>query len=275
LSPIPLTTHLRDKAGRLLFALMTSARKQPTLSFSQVRWLARIPHSYDSLSRWQLSRAKNPLPAMASERVRRIVAEAEADPFALGTEALNFLDERVGQLRPNAILEFGGGVSTVVLAARMADIHGEDGPRVFSVDESESYLAGTHRMLEDAGLEGCVRLAHREVHEQVICGHTTACYVIDDAFLRGFLQTVPDLVLVDGPSGGGTARFGTLPLVIGYTSVPCTFFVDDALREDEIHVASLWRKLAGVELAAVHVVGHGLLEGRMVPPPPDRGAQPA
>jgi hypothetical protein len=97
--------------------------------------------------------------------------------------------------------------------------------------------------------------------------------VIDDAFLRGFLQTAPDLLLVDGPSGGGTARFGTLPRVLGHTSVPCTFFLDDALREDEIHIASLWRRLAGVELAAVHVVGHGLLEGRLVPPSPDRGAR--
>jgi hypothetical protein len=201
---------------------------------------------------------------MARERVRRIVVEAGEDRFALGTEALNLLDERVKQLRPNAILEFGSGVSTCVLAARMAEIHGEDGPRVFSVDESESYLAKTHQMLEHAGLERCVRLAHREVHEQVICGQATACYAIDDAFLRRFLETVPDLLLVDGPSGGGTVRFGTLPLVLGHTSVPCTFFLDDALREEEIQVAALWRKLKGVEYAAVHVVGHGLLEGRIV-----------
>jgi hypothetical protein len=243
---------------------MVGARNEPSLSFSQVKLLARIPRSYDSLSRWQLSRAKHPVPVMASERVRRIVAEAGTDRFALGTEALNFLDERVTRLRPNAILEFGSGVSTVVLAARMADIHDEDEPRVFSVDESENYLHETHQMLERAGLEGSARLAHREVHEQVICGHTTACYAIDDEFLRRFLNEVPDLLLVDGPSGGGTVRFGTLPLVLGHTSVPCTFFLDDALREEEIRVASLWRKSIGVEFAAVHVVGHGLLEGRLV-----------
>jgi hypothetical protein len=263
-SRIPLTTHLRDKLGRLLFALMVPARKEPSLSFSQAKWLARIPCSYDSLSRWQLSRLKHPAPSMARKRVRRIVAEAGVDRFALGTEALNFLDERVRQLRPNAILEFGSGVSTVVLAAGMADIHGDSGPRVFSLDESERYLAETHQMLEQAGLQGCARLAHREVHEQVICGHTTACYAIDDPFLRRFLETVPDLLLIDGPSGGGTVRFGTLPLVLGHASVPCTFFLDDALREDEIQVASLWRKLIDVEFSAVHVVGHGLLEGRIV-----------
>jgi hypothetical protein len=255
---------LRDKTGRLLFGAAVIARTQPSLSFWKVKWLARIPASYGALSRWQLSRAKWPEPTMTMDRVRTLVAEQATNPFALGTEALNFLDDRIRQLRPSAIVEFGSGVSTVVLAARMADIHGIDRPRVFSIDESESYLHATRRMLDDAGLGGCARLAHREVHEQVIRGQSTACYDLDEMFLRAFLETVPDVLVVDGPSGGGTARFGTLPLVLGHIGTPCTFFLDDALREDEIQVASLWQKLTRVELGAVHLVGHGVLEGRIV-----------
>jgi Methyltransferase domain len=234
------------------------------LPFSQVEWLARIPSSYDCLSQWQLRRVRHPQPTMAVDRVRRVVTSAAANSFAVGTESLNFLDGRVGQLRPEAILEFGSGVSTVVLAARMVDLHGRDRPRVFSVDESKRYLDETQRMLNSAGLSGCARLAHREIREQVIHGRSTACYDIDESFLDSFLELVPDLLFVDGPSGGGSVRFGTLPLVLGRTAIPCTFFLDDALRESEIHVASLWRDLTGIELAAVHVVGHGLLEGRIV-----------
>jgi hypothetical protein len=259
-----LTMHLRDKIGRLLFALAMGRQKETSLSFSQIKWLARIPSSYDALSQWQLRRAKRPQPALTTERVRSILAEGEENPYTAGPEALNFLDGRVRQLRPHAILEFGSGASTVVLAACMAEIHGDDTPRVFSLDEDEGYLEETRQMLDRARLGNCARLAHREVHEQVIWGQSTACYDIDDKFLRSFLKTVPDVLFVDGPSGGGTVRFGTLPLVLGHTAVPCTFFLDDALREDEIHIASLWRKLGGVEFAAVHVVGHGLLEGRIV-----------
>jgi hypothetical protein len=119
-------------------------------------------------------------------------------------------------------------------------------------------------MLDDAGLAECARLAHREVHEQTFWGHRTPCYDLDEAFLRAFLETVPDLLLVDGPSGGGMVRFGTLALALGHVGLPCTFFLDDALREDEINVASLWREVPEVELRAVHLVGHGLLEGRIV-----------
>jgi hypothetical protein len=119
-------------------------------------------------------------------------------------------------------------------------------------------------MLAEVGLRSCARLAHREVREQVIGGLSTACYDLDQSFLSSFLEIAPDVILVDGPSGGGTVRLGTLPLVQDHVRIPCTFFLDDALREEEIAVASLWRRLAAVELSRVHIVGHGLLKGRIV-----------
>jgi hypothetical protein len=262
---VTLVTSLRDRIGRALFVLTTLKRK-PSLSFGQVKWLARIPSSYGSLSQWQLTREGRREPVMALVRVRDVVADRAADRYALGSEALNFLDRRISELRPEAILEFGSGVSTVVLAARMAEMYGEDRPRVFSVDESETYLRETHRMLAEVGLGGCARLAHRDVREQVISGHPTACYDLDESFLRSFLELAPDVLLVDGPSGGGTVRLGTLPLVQDHLRTPCTFFLDDALREEEIAVASLWRRLAAVEISRVHILGHGLLEGRIIHP---------
>lgn len=257
-------THLRDKSARLLFRLLITLPKRKALRFAEVRWLARVPASYDALSLWQRAQAKHRDPVMERGDVRRLVAEADKNPFAAGIEALNLLDARVERIRPKAILEFGSGVSTLVLAARMAALHGNTGPRVFSIDESERYLEETSRMLNSVGLAEYARLAHREVHKQVICGHATACYDIDDGFLRSFLLTAPDLVFIDGPSGGGTVRFGTLPLVLRHLDPRCTFFLDDAFREDEIEVASLWQTFPQIDFAAVHVVGHGLLEGRIV-----------
>jgi predicted O-methyltransferase YrrM len=261
---IRLTTHLRDKAGRLLFRALISLPRRTALSFSEVKWLARVPSSYDALSLWQLGRAKHPEPAMDAETVRRLVADAESNPFAAGTETLNFLDACVRRLRPRAILEFGSGVSTLVFAAHMAALHDETGPWVFAIDEAQDYLDETRHMLESVGLGSSARLARCKVREQVIRGHVTACYDIDEGFLRSFLPTTPDLVFIDGPSGGGMVRFGTLPLVLRHLDAGCTFFLDDALRQDEIQVASLWQKFPEIEFAAVHVVGHGLLEGKVV-----------
>ncbi len=258
-----LTTNLRDRVGHALFIAAT-ARAGASLSYSQLRALARIPSSYDSVSQWQLTRAERRDPLLVREELRGVLAGEASNPFSLGAEGLNFIDARIRELRPRAILEFGSGVSTVVLAARMADIHGGANPRVFSVEESETYLEATRRLVDDAGLSACVRLAHRVLRERVICGGPTTCYDLDGSFLRSFLELEPDVVLIDGPSGGGAARFGTLPLLIGHLASPCTFFLDDALREGEIRVAGLWRELPQVELSRIHLVGHGLLEGRIV-----------
>jgi hypothetical protein len=230
-SPLCLWTHLRDKTGRFFFRALISAPNRIALRFSEVRWLSRIPSSYDALSLWQGGRVKHPEPAMEREQVSRIVAEAEKNRFAAGIETLNFLDAYVKRLRPNAILEFGSGVSTLVLAARMAAIHGGTAPRVFSIDESQGYLDETRQMLDHVGLRDHARLAQRDVHEQLIFGRATTCYDLDEGFLRSFLLTAPDFVFVDGPSGGGMVRFGTLPLVLEHLGPRCTFFLDDALRE--------------------------------------------
>ena len=254
----------RDEAAKHLLSLASSVRgRNACISFRELSWLSRIASSRDALSDWQLTRSHSARPTLELQRVRDVVRQAERNSYTIGTAALEFLDSRVAQLRPRAILEFGSGVSTVVLAARLASISADNSVRVFSIDESETYLHETWRMLDAAGLAANVGLAHRRVRDQVVSGRRTECYDLDPGFLTTFLQTTPDFVLIDGPSGGGDRRFGTLPLVVGHLGRPCTFFLDDALRRDEIEVASLWRESTNAELACAHLVGHGLLEGRL------------
>jgi hypothetical protein len=255
----------RDEAAKRLLSLATSVRgRNACVSFLELSWLSRIASSRDALSDWQLARSQPARSTLKFQRVREVVRQAERNSYTIGTAALEFLDSRVAQSRPRAILEFGSGVSTVVLAARVASIYGEDRLRVFSIDESDTYLHETWQMLDAAGLAESAGLAHRRVRDQVVCGRRTQCYDLDPDFLTAFLQTTPDFLLIDGPSGGGNRRFGTLPLVVDHVARPCTFFLDDALRGDEIAVASLWQKVMGAELGCAHLVGHGLLEGRLV-----------
>jgi hypothetical protein len=254
----------RDEAAKRLLSLATSVRgRNACVSFLELSWLSRIASSRDALSDWQLARSQPAPSTLKFQRVREVVRQAERNSYTIGTAALEFLDSRVAQLRPRAILEFGSGVSTVVLAARVASIYGGDRLRIFSIDESDTYLHETWQMLNAAGLAESAGLAHRRVRDQVVFGRRTQCYDLDPDFLTAFLQTTPDFLLIDGPSGGGNRRYGTLPLVLGHVGRPCTFFLDDALRGDEIAVASAWQELTGVELGCAHVIGHGLLEGRL------------
>jgi hypothetical protein len=182
----------------------------------------------------------------------------------MNPDALNFLEGAVRRLRPSAVLEFGSGHSTVVIAAAMAELHGEEGaPNVFSIDESEEWLETTRRLLADAGVDQRVKLAHRPLREQTVGGSRTVSYALDEPFLQEFLEARPDLVVVDGPSGGGLARLPTVPVVAHRLARPSTFFLDDAFRTDEIRIASIWRTEFGAQLRRVHLRGHGVLEGRV------------
>jgi hypothetical protein len=231
----------------------------------EIVWLSRLAASADALEWWQRVQVRNRRVPLANARVAMVLDDLDRDTYSIGIEALAFLDMQVRQIRPQAIFEFGSGASTVVLAACMASLHGEEGlPHVFSIEQEEEYLEQTRRMLCLADLTARVRLAHRPLREQTVLDRPTLCYHIDGHFLQNFLTAAPDLLLIDGPSGGGDVRYGTMPLVMPNLRRPCRIFLDDALRGDELRIISLWRSIAGFEVDGIHLVGHGLLEAGLV-----------
>jgi hypothetical protein len=219
-------------------------------------WLASTP---ETLETWQRERQQT-VP-FTNQRLAAI-GDLVCDSYAIGSEALDFLDRRIMKERPRAILEFGSGMSTVGLASCMASLRGAaESPRVFSIDESAAYIERTRQLLDLAGLSSHVRLAHRPLRQQTILDRSTLCYDIDSAFLESFLPVEPDFVLVDGPSGGGDVRYGTLPLVATRLARPCRLFLDDALRAGELRVVSLWRRMPAFHAEGIHLVGEGSPRG--------------
>ena len=260
----PLRHRVRNELARRGLALARRAHSAGRVPFDEVVWLSRLAASADALDWWQRVQARTRPVSLANPHLATVLSGLDRDTYSIGTEALVFLDMQVRKVRPQAIFEFGSGASTVVLAASMASLHGEEGlPHVFSIEQEEAYLERTRRLLGLAGLTGHVRLAHRPLEKKTVLGRPTRCYQMDDRFLCNFLTAAPDLLLIDGPSGRGDVRYGTLPLILPHVRRPCRLFLDDALRSDELRIALLWRSIAGFEVDGIHLVGHGLLEGRL------------
>jgi len=258
-----LVERIRNEvARRLLECAFVVAADRPVPAVAIVA-LSHVAGSRNALSDWFLARPPD-LEPIVNTRAAETLRGSGNEGFAIGADSLNFLDRTIRRLRPRAVLEFGSGQSTVVLAAALADLHGETGPaHLFSIDESPEWLEETRNLLARAGLSGRVKLAHLQLRDWLLDGHESRCYDLSDEFLDTFLDARPELVLIDGPSGGGYARLATLPLVAPRLSRPCTFLLDDALRTDEVRVAAAWRDLPGVKLRGIHPTGHGLLEGRL------------
>lgn len=192
--------------------------------------------------------------------------QEELGTWALDAQTLNFLEREIARLRPQTIWEFGAGLSTLCLARYLFELWGDaDRPRVFSVEQNAWQVEKSQTQLVVYGLENSVRILHAPLKQQTVEGFETECYDLPDTRLTEFLgNTRPDIILIDGPSGDGPVRFGTLPLLRAYAAPKAEFYLDDAFRPEELEVAERWSALPYLAVNGLRKIGKGLLTGQVI-----------
>jgi predicted O-methyltransferase YrrM len=197
-------------------------------------------------------------PILANE-----LADDELGAWALDAATIGFLQAELRAGRPGRVLEFGSGVSTILLAHTMAELHGRGGAaRVISLEQDRECLARTRGRLERMGLADLVVLLHAPLEVSAHHGVRALTYSLGADAVRLLSAAPLDFVLVDGPAAGPLSRYATLPLVAPYAAKGCAFMLDDALRDAELRVAARWARLPWLEIDGLRVVGKGLLCGR-------------
>jgi SAM-dependent methyltransferase len=179
--------------------------------------------------------------------------------------AIDFLLNKIEQMRPQAILEFGSGASTLALACMMRRLHGASKtPHVFTVEQSPQYVQQIESRLRFHGLHENVRFMTAPLISQVIQDVRTECYQLHDLDLQEFFgSSRPDFVIVDGPAADHGGRFGTIPLVRNFLSDHAWIYMDDALRDSELSIADWWDRLGYLKDSGVLWLGKGLLSARL------------
>lgn len=191
------------------------------------------------------------------------LASMELGKWSLTVDTINYLEKHIFVQRPNLVLEFGSGISTVCLARFMLEIH-KDPSRVYviSIEQDASYVTQTEALLASLGLGHNARVIEGKVEPFLIEGYSGMSYSLPDDFHQIVLQNrCPDFVLVDGPKALNHGRFVTLPMVRPFLSDKARFFLDDALRADELDIAERWAKLPYIHIDGIVLVGKGLLTG--------------
>lgn len=173
----------------------------------------------------------------AAQLVKRISALAPLPPmdgWALQPSALITLFDLAVKHKPNLIVEFGSGSSTVVLGYAAA----EYGGRVVAVEGSEEYASATREMLADHGLSATCSVVVASMMDTEVDGCRVPWY--DPSALD--MCSEVGLLIVDGPpaSTGPMAREPALPFMRGRL-LPGSFVVlDDADRDDERQILDRW-----------------------------------
>lgn len=181
---------------------------------------------------------RRPLPAMSG--------------YGMAGSTALFVASAVLGARPRVVVEFGSGISTVLIAKAL-ERNGEG--RLVSIDHSGGYLEQTRALLEAEGVAHRVELRVGPLRPWR--GGGSPWY--DAAVLEGIEQA--DLVLVDGPpaSSGRLARYPAGPEMAGLLRRGGLLLLDDVNRAAESRIARLW--LEELPLRELHRLrsGKGLM----------------
>lgn len=154
----------------------------------------------------------------------------------------------------DAVIEFGSGTSTLIIAKALARVGQRQNAipsPLLSFDHLPEYGEKTEKLLKQAGLNESVNVTVAPLAPWSD-GQLEYRYYDCDQALQAFKALVPDrplrlLVMVDGPPAatGRHARYPALPKVLAVFGdrSDIHFLLDDYLRAEEQEIAAAWLEL--------------------------------
>jgi hypothetical protein len=266
----PLQKNIRTNIleGRLLGRVGKFLLKQKHFSgpvpINDLASMRRLLYVEDGLypQQGELSAMGN---ALRNSFLANKLADVELGRWSLTVPVLNFLEREISRVKPKMVLEFGSGVSTACLARYMFELYGDlDATYIVSIEDKIEFLEKTKEFLDIIHVAKYAKVIHLPLRFQIIEGIRSNCYDLSmDSFAASLGTCQPELVVIDGPALKG-GRVGTLPLALPFLSEGAWFFLDDALRDEELECGRVWSKLPYVQVYGVHLIGAGLLVGRVI-----------
>ena len=144
--------------------------------------------------------------------------------------------EYIQLLKPGFILEAGSGVTTLVSAYTLKK-NGQG--KILSLDHDEFYGNKTNQQLKKHGLSDLASVIFAPVKDQRIEGKSWKWYSTDNIPLE---QKI-DMLIVDGPpvKTQSNARYPALPLFYDHLNEKAVVILDDAGRDSESEILTLWQ----------------------------------
>jgi hypothetical protein len=250
-------------AGLFLLRALYSKRPAPLAGLLFLQALCRDKKHLANKTRTLMKRDSLPANRYLAERLQN----TPLGSWALDAATINLLEEQVHALKPRLILEFGCGTSTLCFARFMSELYGDTlhEPVIYSIEQDDSFMAQCQEMLAANGLSRFVKMLHAPMTTLEVEGIKCHTYHLNPQILSGFLDDQrPDFCLVDGPSTTTfDGRFATLPLLKEHLKSGAYFYLDDALRPQELQIAREWRQRPYLQVNGIALVGKGMLMGRV------------
>ena len=148
------------------------------------------------------------------------------DGWELAPDVLRLLWSLVHSLQPRHVVEFGSGLSTLVLARAAAPT----GCVVSSVDHDPTFARATAERLSPEDAE-VVTLQTAPIVARTRAGRLHPTYLVDAARLGS--SRAADLILIDGPPEVLGGRLGVFYQALDHAQAGTIILLDDAERDGE------------------------------------------
>jgi len=190
--------------------------------------------------------------------------------YSMSADSLNAVAGFVRAAGITRVLEFGAGVTTIVLPQLL----GKRLECYISIEEDAAYAATLAPLLAEEPAYRKVALVQLPIDDEggpevtrrdTGTFRTASFKGLSQVMQEGFAEDPPQLVLIDGPSGRARwGRFAALADIAALLPQGTCILLDDALRYREASILDEWRSRALVEVDGIYCMGTGLGVARVM-----------
>lgn len=193
--------------------------------------------------------------ALDIPELKNLLSDDILGEWALDAQTIKLLWDAIWQDRPQVVLEFGAGVSTMVLAsyALLSSSHAERSCFIATLEQDLKVKENVEERLKESQLERFVKVLHAPLDNH-------GFYNLDELEVL-LTDRCVQWVLIDGPSGPPGCRYEVLPAILKFCCHGARWFLDDAFRDGELQILRRWCNVPSITVDGIYPIGKGLATG--------------
>ena len=156
------------------------------------------------------------------------------ETWSAAPDFLTLISDYCLQHKPEVIVECSSGTSSIVLS-QCCRIN--QSGHVYSLENGDEFLRKTGAQLNDFSLSEYCDVIHAPLKQIVLDEGDFQWYDV-----TGLTEKKIDMLVIDGPPGflQKHSRYPALPVLSDRMAEHCIVFLDDAARDDEQELVSIW-----------------------------------
>ena len=203
--------------------------------------------------------------APTDPRLCELLKEMLVGDGALDGESLDMLQKLVQQVKPQSLLEFGSGSSTIALGWMLKELHGDNKLRLISVEQDQHWAEIARERIAKHGLQDTIALIHAPLSAGPD-GNAAECYTLNENDLAAIANLQPEMCLIDGPAyRAGQSRNQVLGMVIDQLADNATILLDDVFRDPELSITARWDQRPDIDVIGVWPTSKGVTQAQLIP----------